>query len=199
MRVNESPIYKIGPIDSLCRSAARDAENSRGSENPYYEELAKSIHEQFLNNPVGFKKLIYQDIIDNGLPAEHFSDTITITFRKEERTFSFDQLKLFELCRFTLDPDDAAVTPGRVHALNLAKYPLLIPDVNGKLFTANHAAASMLLRTYFGIHRDYVEAQNRLFEFIERASLSSAEDYLIFWKTVYGTVSMLADISHAKL
>ena len=147
-----------------------------------------------------FKNIIYRDIIENGLPIEYFSPTVSIRFRQEDWVFPLDNLKLLELSRFSLDSGDALVHPGNVHALNLAKTPLLIPDVNGRLFTASHAAASMLLKEYFDAHRRYIEIQNLLFKTIDEFPLGSDyNDRVRLWKTVYNTEDFYRDMVHVKL
>ena len=163
------------------------------------EEQTLSVFHEVSTDAQEFKNKIYQDIIQNGLPIYQFSDMITIRFQQKNWTFSLGNLKLLDLGRFVLDDGDALMHPGNVHALNFARYPILIPDIHGKLFSASHAAASMLLKEFFDAHRRYIEAQNLLFKTIDDAVLENFEDRVRLWKTIYGTEDLYEDIMHMKL
>ena len=144
-----------------------------------------------------FKTMVYTDIMQNGIPLAHFSD-VTIKFKGELWTFKLDTLKELDLCRFTPDMDDALVGVNNVHALNLAKFHMLLPDINGRLYKASHAAASLLLTEYFAAHRRYIEARNLLFEFIDTAVIEEAT-MAGFIYTVYRTMQFGDEPRRIKL
>ena len=145
-----------------------------------------------------FKTMVYTDIMQNGIPLAHFSDEVTIKFKGELWTFKLSTLKELDLCRFTPDMDDALVGVNNVHALNLAKFHMLLPDINGRLYKASHAAASLLLTEYFAAHRRYIEARNLLFEFIDTAVIEEAT-VAAFIYTVYRTTQFGEEPQRVKL
>ena len=157
-----------------------------------------ALHKPDISKVENIRLMLMRDIIENGLPEEHFPGTVTVSFQQKLWEFDLEVLKMLDLSRFAYDRDQM-VHPGRIHTLNLARLGMHVPDIHGELYHAAHRAGTLLVEEFFAAHRRYIEMQNKLLEYIRDMQFDDEFGFFIHWKTIYGEDCLSGEIIRTKL